>query len=83
MYLLQTIGIPIDPEIKTIITIFGIFLIGAWVYLDAIKRDSKWPWLWALCIVILLHFSLAAGIVGLLIYLYLRDEKQEQEQEIT
>lgn len=55
-----------------------LFLIGRWVYHDATARGSEWAWQWGVGIAILFLFGLIPGVLGLIIYLFFRDEKVVQ-----
>jgi hypothetical protein len=78
---LQLPGIPGGPEILIILVIIVIpILVGNWVYRDSKARGSKRAWQWGVGIAVLLFLGLVPGLVGLVLYLVVRDDKKEKQQ---
>ncbi|OYR39032.1 hypothetical protein DJ82_11395 [Halorubrum sp. Ib24] len=76
---LQPLQVPGGPELLillvVLLVVFG--LVGRWVYRDAKSRGSDWAWQWGVGIGLLFLFGLVPGLLGLLIYVTVRDEVGE------
>lgn len=71
------IGIPGAPELLITLLIIAVLaaFVGRWVYRDARARGSDWAWQWAVGIVFLFLFGLVPGLLGIIIYLLVRDDR--------
>lgn len=70
---LQVPGLPELLIVASILVVaFG--LVGRWVYRDAKSRGSEWAWQWGVGVGVLLLFGLVPGLLGIVIYLLMRDE---------
>ena len=73
---LQPLQVPGGPELLILLVIllvvFG--LVGRWVYRDAKSRGSDWAWQWGVGIGLLFFVGLVPGLLGLLIYVTVRDD---------
>ena len=71
--------IPGGAELSIILVIlFIVFgLVGRWVYRDAKSRGNEWAWQWGVGIAFLFLAGLVPGLLGLLIYVSVREERAE------
>jgi hypothetical protein len=78
----QIPGLPGGPEllIVLLLALIIVVFVGRWVYRDAKARGSKWAWQWSVGISVLFFFGLVPGLLGLVIYLFLRDDKLQGQQ---
>ena len=76
---LQPLQVPGGPEllILLVILVLAFALVGRWVYRDAKSRGSDWAWQWGVGIGLLFLFGLVPGLLGLLIYVTVRDDVEE------
>jgi hypothetical protein len=73
---LQPLQVPGGPEllilVVVVLVVFG--LVGRWVYRDAKSRGMDWAWQWGVGVGLLFLFGLVPGLLGVLIYVSVRDE---------
>lgn len=70
-------GVPGGPELLIILIIFLIpgVLVGRWIYRDARKRGNEWAWQWGVGIAFLFLAGLVPGLLGVIIYLLIREDE--------
>lgn len=67
--------------IMAVMAVVG-FFVGRWVYRDAKSRNSNWAWQWGVGVGILL-IPIGPGLVLLVIYFLVRDDKAQSDSHMT
>ena len=73
-------GAPGGPELIIVLSIILLLLglLGRWIYRDAKSRGSDWAWQWATGIPMMFVLELVPGLLTLIIYLLVRDDRPAQ-----
>lgn len=76
MFTALQLGIPGATELLIVLVVFLIpaVLVARWVYRDAKRRGSDWAWQWAVGLVFLFLAGLVPGLLGVIVYLLVRQE---------
>lgn len=72
----------VGTELFVVVSVCGI-LTAAWIYRDAKRRGSDQAVLWGACVGFLFLFYALPGVVGLFVYLALRDTLGESTGDAT
>lgn len=77
MVVIPLMGVPGALELLVLLGLFAVIgvFVGGWVYRDARARGSARAWQWAVGIPLLFLVGLVPGLLALVIYLLVRDER--------
>jgi hypothetical protein len=65
----------IEVVLILFVTLLLAVVVGGWVYSDAKARESESPWAWAIGIGLLFLLGLIPGLIGITLYLLVRDDR--------